>query len=145
MRHKNIIGLAGLALAFAAGWLINGWRMESQTQEAWQQERVQAEARLKRQEEIANEAQKDREKALADARAANDIAVRLRQRIEALARSACPAAAGSGQTTRSAGILLAELFRRADERAGELAEYADRARIAGQACEQAYDALKAGE
>jgi hypothetical protein len=30
---------------------------------------------------------------------------------------------------------------RAGERAGELAEYADRARIAGQQCERDYDAL----
>ncbi|MCT9015390.1 DUF2514 family protein, partial [Cupriavidus gilardii] len=30
---------------------------------------------------------------------------------------------------------------RADRRAGILAEYADAARIAGQACERAYDAL----
>ncbi|MDI3304904.1 MAG: DUF2514 family protein [Burkholderia multivorans] len=30
---------------------------------------------------------------------------------------------------------------RVDERAGELAEYADRARIAGQQCERDYDTL----
>lgn len=29
MRNKIIISLAGLALAFLAGWLVNGWRMES--------------------------------------------------------------------------------------------------------------------
>lgn len=29
MNNKIIIGVAGLALAFLAGWLVNGWRMES--------------------------------------------------------------------------------------------------------------------
>ncbi|WP_234788198.1 DUF2514 family protein [Cupriavidus necator] len=33
----------------------------------------------------------------------------------------------------------------ADRGAGSLAEYADRARIAGQACERGYDALKPGQ
>lgn len=37
--------------------------------------------------------------------------------------------------------LLAELFRRADQRAGELAAIADQARIRGLTCEAAYDAL----
>jgi DNA repair exonuclease SbcCD ATPase subunit len=36
--------------------------------------------------------------------------------------------------------LLAELFRRADERAGELAAIADEARVRGGVCEAAYDA-----
>ncbi|MGX6566818.1 DUF2514 family protein [Cupriavidus necator] len=31
-----------------------------------------------------------------------------------------------------------------DRRAGELAEYGDSARIAGQACERSYDALTSG-
>jgi hypothetical protein len=39
---------------------------------------------------------------------------------------------------------VADVLGRADERAGELAEYADRARIAGQQCERDYDALTIG-
>ncbi|WP_128422755.1 DUF2514 family protein, partial [Delftia tsuruhatensis] len=38
---------------------------------------------------------------------------------------------------------LAELQRRADERAGELARIADDARGRGSACERAYDAVSA--
>jgi hypothetical protein len=38
-------------------------------------------------------------------------------------------------------MVLADLLSRADERAGELAAAYDRARAAGLACEQAYDAL----
>lgn len=44
--------------------------------------------------------------------------------------------------TASAGV-LAELLRRADDRAGKLAEIADAARERGRACESAYDALSA--
>lgn len=39
-------------------------------------------------------------------------------------------------------LVLAELLRRADSRAGALAEYADRARAAGLICEQKYNALR---
>jgi hypothetical protein len=39
--------------------------------------------------------------------------------------------------------LLADLFGRADERAGELAKIADERGIAGQQCERDYDALTA--
>ena len=39
-------------------------------------------------------------------------------------------------------LVLAELFRRADKRAGELAAIADDSRIRGLACEAAYNAIK---
>lgn len=52
-----------------------------------------------------------------------------------------PALTGRGEAAGPALDLLAELFRRADARAGELARYADNARIAGLACERSYDAL----
>ncbi|MGK0743557.1 DUF2514 family protein [Yokenella regensburgei] len=44
-------------------------------------------------------------------------------------------------------ILLANMLESADQRAGELAEYADRARVAGQTCERVYNqiARKNGE
>lgn len=44
--------------------------------------------------------------------------------------------------TANAGV-LAELLRRADDRAGKLAEIADAARERGRACESAFDALSA--
>lgn len=53
------------------------------------------------------------------------------------------AAAGDGAPDSAALDLLADLRRRADERAGELAEIADRARISGSACERAYDSAHA--
>ena len=47
----------------------------------------------------------------------------------------------SGPTTGDALDLFADLFSRADARAGELAEFADAAHAAGITCERSYDAL----
>ncbi|WP_233095655.1 DUF2514 family protein [Dickeya solani] len=54
-------------------------------------------------------------------------------------RVSATAAAGAART--NAGILLADVLQRADKRAGELAAYADRARLAGLTCERAYSAI----
>ena len=104
--------------------------------------REETERRLVEKEKIANDAKAERELAQADARAARNVSDRLRDRINDLTRSANhPATIDRSAATGDTGILLAKLFDRADERAGELAEYADRARIAGQACERQYDSL----
>lgn len=57
------------------------------------------------------------------------------------------ASASSGAATGSApaaspGLVLADVLGRIDARAGELAEFADRAAIAGSACERSYDSLR---
>jgi hypothetical protein len=52
----------------------------------------------------------------------------------------CPAAT-SGSNNRTSCTLLAHLFKEADTRAGALAETADKAIIAAQACEVAYNSL----
>ena len=104
--------------------------------------REETERRLIAQEKIANDAKAERELAQSDARAANAVSDRLRERINSITRNADYATTvNRGTPADSTGILLAELFSRADKRAGELAEYADRARIAGQACERQYDSL----
>ena len=59
-------------------------------------------------------------------------------RAAAIAR----AAAGQCAPDTSAADLLAELQRRADDRAGELAYIADTARARGLACERAYDSAR---
>jgi len=53
------------------------------------------------------------------------------------------AAASDGQAAKRSARMLAYVLQRLDERAGILAEYADRARVAGQQCERSYDALRA--
>lgn len=142
MSIRVVVVFVGLAAVFSAGWLINGWRMASREQALWQRARAETEVRLKRQEEAADEAKRQREQALADARAARDVAGRLRRRIDAFARGGCAAAAGAGKAAGNAGVVCAELFRRIDERAGALAELADESRVAGLACEAAYAAVR---
>ena len=60
-------------------------------------------------------------------------------------RGAAQARAAAGQCTPDTGPtdLLADLQRRADDRAGELAHIADTARARGHACERAYDSARA--
>lgn len=63
-------------------------------------------------------------------------------RYRAAARAASnPGSATAGPTTADALDLLADLFSRADARAGELAEFADAAHAAGLTCQRSYDAL----
>lgn len=59
-------------------------------------------------------------------------------------RGAAIARAAAGQCTPDPAPLemLADLQRRADDRAGELAHIADTARARGQACERAYDSAR---
>jgi len=81
----------------------------------------------------------------ADADAARAAAGRLRGDLADYItshRAAAQARAAAGQCAPDTGSLdlLAELQRRADERAGELARVADDARGRGGACERAYDA-----
>jgi hypothetical protein len=103
--------------------------------------------RLERQQENANAFLQDRDRAAADAARARDAAGQLRDHVDTLERIARGAGASdsaalaSRQAADTAARMLADLQRRADERAGLLAEYADRARLAGQLCERDYDAL----
>jgi hypothetical protein len=66
--------------------------------------------------------------------AANGAGIRARAR-------ACSAAPSPGKPGEDPIGLLVDVLGRADQRAGELAEYADRLRIAGIACERTYEAL----
>ncbi|RJT45677.1 DUF2514 family protein [Rahnella woolbedingensis] len=70
---------------------------------------------------------------------ADKLAARLTERERACKSSA----AGAGQATTSGSTVLAELFRRADERATKLAAIADQSRVRGLACESSYAALSA--
>ena len=81
----------------------------------------------------------------ARARAARDSVRRELADYLTAHRAAAQARAAAGDCTpdaRPAGV-LAELFDRADRRAGELAHIADTARARGTACERAYDSAHA--
>ncbi|MBR8455078.1 DUF2514 domain-containing protein [Burkholderia multivorans] len=98
--------------------------------------------RLVAQQEIATHAAKERDQARRDAAAADGAADGLRKQVAALVADARRAGAAAGSpATGDALDLLADLFGRADEAAGELARIADERGIAGQQCERSYDAL----
>ncbi|WP_175712574.1 DUF2514 family protein [Burkholderia ambifaria] len=100
--------------------------------------RAEEQRRTAAQQEIAKDANQQRTAALADAFAARAAAGSLQQRVAAARH---PAASAGSPAAGDALDLLAELFGRADERAGELAKIADERGIAGQQCERSYDAL----
>lgn len=156
-------GLLAIALFFA-GWVVNGWRKnaeidrmkteqsEERTRQALAQVKAVDEARIEEQRrtaaqtEIANVATKDAETARRDARAAGAASEQLRQRVAALvreyARPGDPASASGSAPAGDPIRMLADVLGRADRRAGILAEIADASRIAGLACERAYDSLR---
>ncbi len=97
---------------------------------------------------IDTQARQELARYAADADAARASAGRLRGDLATYItahRAAAQARAAAGQCApdTSALDLLAELQRRADERAGELARIADDARSRGGVCERAYDASSA--
>lgn len=107
--------------------------------------RIEEKRRADDQVKIAKDAHEQAESARGDARAADVVAGRLRQRIDELlagGRAASNSTAACSCTPEhDSNTMLADLFRRADERAGSLAADVDAARVAGIACERAYDAL----
>lgn len=95
-------------------------------------------------EGIRTDAQEKIKTAQAAAADADAVARRLRQQLERLAGRLLADEAGitvGSATAAGACLVLAELFERADARAGELAAAYDNARIAGESCASAYDAL----
>lgn len=82
-----------------------------------------------------------------DLLAANASAGSLRDKVTKYSASAKKCASNTGATNASEtadapAVVLGRMFSWADQSAGELAEFADRSRIAGLACEQAYDNLR---
>lgn len=82
-----------------------------------------------------------------DLLAANASAGSLRDKVTKYAASAKKCASNSGaanasETADAPAVVLGRMFSWADQSAGELAEFADRSRIAGLACETAYDNLR---
>ena len=96
--------------------------------------------------EVTTNAQTEIDRARADAAAAHAAADSLRDQAKRLAAAAgktCsnPSHATAGKAAGSAGLVLADVLGRVEEAGRSMAEAADRSRIAGAACEAAYDAL----
>lgn len=154
----------GALAAGSAVWTAQAWRYTAQLADvraAHAQERdAQAQAtvaaveavrneerrRLAAVEKVRDDAQKQAAAAAADAAGARDERDRLRARANTLARAAVtrdPALAEGGPSGGAAVDLLAYMLGRAVDRAEALAGIADRARIAGLACERYWEHLSA--
>ena len=88
--------------------------------------------------------QADADRARAASRGLHDRADKLARQLAARERACGAGTPGRSEADTSSAVLLADLFRRADDRAGQLAKDADEARARGLACEAAYDAVKSG-
>lgn len=118
--------------------------IDRQVREAEQQARATEQARTAKIQEALDDAHKKRTIAEADARRASAASVSLRKYADSLAARCAPAspeAPASSPATEAPGLVLANMLGRLDEAAGELARYADEARIAGEACQGAYVVL----
>jgi hypothetical protein len=108
--------------------------------------RVEEQRRQTAINEVINRAQDELNNARADALTADVAATSLREHIERLGKAANTSACDTSTTKRGASTstpnaLLADMLKRADQRAGELAKHADEARAAGLACVRAYNSL----
>lgn len=165
----KLLGYAGavlLALAAIAGSLYGAYSHgESVADARWQAkasdlQALQAKARAaaegnarteeQRRQTAANEvgsnARQESAAVAADVAGADGAGQRLREAADNLAaRASCtpgdPGAASRGETATRAAMVLSDLLKKADRRAGELAKFADESRIAGLACERTYDSL----
>lgn len=96
-------------------------------------------------EQVSDNAKAQADNVTAAAAVADDRARSLQQQVTDLlaSRRRCDAQAASGGKAREdLAVVLADLRRSADERAGVLAAALDRSRIAGLACEAAYEAAR---
>lgn len=152
---RILIPVATFAAGLILAGTVQGWRYGKQiadiraeqaqaVTEAVTQAREEEQRRTKTLEVIADDTRSKLDAAQADADTARTAAAGLRQQLaDYRQRTRCsPAVTGGGEATEDPLVLLSELLSRADERAGELAEFADRAHLAGRACEAAYDSLR---
>jgi hypothetical protein len=154
--HRQVtlaLTAAALFAAFVGGWIVNGWRLKGELQRqatayaqnvtaAVEKAREEDNRRTKALVEALDAAQQDLIVALTDRDRARTASDSLRERARAVATTCSnPAAAGTSAAAKAAGDLLADVLGRIDEAAGDIAAHADRAVIAGTACERAYDSL----
>ncbi len=153
LKYIGGLALAAVLLGAAAWHYSEVSKARAEVKAAWDTEKLRAIAaariedarRISAQEEIVHDANQKVQSAIADAAAARDASERLRKRFAAaVAAGRCPAA-GTVDTSTPAGEtvdLPSVVFGVLQDHAGQLAEYADRARIAGEACVKSYDSLR---
>lgn len=111
-------------------------------------ERAKEQARQLSINKAIQDGQRTIDQATADAAAARASADGLRSAADTLAARLAASQAGGNSCTAAtskaaarAAMVLADMLKRADQRAGDLAEAADQSRARGLTCEQAYDGL----
>ena len=152
---RSLIPVATFAVGLLLAGTVQGWRYGRQiaeinaaqaqaVTEAVTEARAEEQRRINTLEVIADDTRSKLDAAHADAVASRAAAAGLRQQLaDYRQRARCsPPVAGGSTSAEDPLFLLSDLLSRADERAGELAEFADRAHIAGRACEIAYDSLR---
>lgn len=151
---RSLIPVAAFAAGLILSGAVQGWRYGEQLADIRAEQaqavtdavtaaREEERRRIKTLEVIADDTRNKLDAAQADAVASRTAAAGLRQQLsDYRQRARCsPPAAGGGATAEDPLYLLSDLLSRVDERAGYLAEFADRAHVAGRACEAAYDSL----
>lgn len=93
--------------------------------------------------QVNKDAQIQLDRLQTDLDAAGDTIERLRDEAERYAKRvpSCPRAANSSPTTNGPAVVLSKLLSGCEQRAAQLAQAVDESRIAGLACESAYDSL----
>ncbi|HEY3591944.1 MAG TPA: DUF2514 family protein [Buttiauxella sp.] len=144
---------AGYKASSAAWQLKDAQRQKAEALALAVAEATEREEEKRRQDEAtkaALAANKEIAKVRVDAADARRAGERLQRTINSIRKQLAgsetgrlAAVADAGATRAATGILLANVLERADKRAGQLAEYADRARVAGQTCERIYRGVAA--
>ncbi|RMH85236.1 DUF2514 family protein [Pseudomonas sp. AOB-7] len=139
------------ALAFLAGWKVNGWRLGEGIAQG-QVEAVTTVRVVERQQQSVADAEgqkghdelEELRRAAADAGAAADG---LRKQASSLATqlATCNAGtAGERAAREDAAAVLGRVFSEMESEGRAMAEAADRARAAGLTCERVYDGVRSG-
>jgi len=149
-----IVLILCLATSYAGHWLTNNhWQAkwaERDAADALQIAQAQAMARQTeqkwrdKQEAIDNEYQKLRSEKADTDRKLDDVGERLRIALQSRTSRATEYTSPIAERAAAATdrLLLAELFRSADERAGALAKLVGESRLAGLQCQAEYNALR---
>lgn len=160
--HGFLLALVLAATFFSGSWFgarqaNAGWALkwaQRNTDDATALAKRQAEARAEEQrrqgeidairKQVSRQlagVQADADRARAASRGLHDKADQLARKLAERERACSAGTPGRGKAETSGAVLLADLFRRADERAGYLAREADEARARGRACEAAFDSI----
>ncbi|MDR0458649.1 MAG: DUF2514 domain-containing protein [Burkholderiaceae bacterium] len=153
------LAAGAVIVAGAVGYNLGGQSARAQLQ-TWRAQAEQAASAAQARErqietqrnddaqKIIDDAQKQRNEALAHAVAADKSADGLRQRLAALA-SAYQASIATAATGTGAGIngtdaihMLSDVLERVERDGRSVAGYADQLKITGSACERQYDAVR---